>query len=167
VRILSSWGGYKKDSLTASVKNDTLYFNFKKHYANMDEKNYMQGTVLVRLFAPQLLSVDGVNTNFELEKLKQKNFNVNLSGKSKLEVESYDHGFDTVNVTQTDSTNVEFEMSPDLKGSPTMHFKHVTANIKGYSLLDIGRSYIDDLKLNIADSSAIILSGKSLKEFHK
>jgi hypothetical protein len=164
VRVLKRWLDFKdNDHLTAYIKNDTLYLNFKNKYKNINEKDWMQGEVLVRLFAPQLLSVDGLNTNFEMQKMKQSDISINLKGKSRLEVETYSPDFDTLNVTQSDSSQVIFEMSPDLKVSPMMKFKKVTANMTGYTLLDIGRSYVDNIKLNIADSSAVILSGKSLK----
>jgi hypothetical protein len=168
VRILNSWWNYQKDSsLNAYVSNDTLYLKFNNKYKNLGEKYYFQSHDLVRLFAPELLSVDGTNTNFELQKLKQGSISIILKGKSKLEVETCNHDFDSLNVTQADSSQVIFEMSPELKGSQMMHFKHVAANMKGYTLLDIGRSFIDDIKLNLADSSAIILSGKSLKALPK
>jgi hypothetical protein len=168
VRVLKRWLNFKEhDNLTAYIKNDTLYLNFKNKYNNINEKDWMQGEVLVRLFAPQLLSVDGVNTNFEMQKMKQRNISINLKGNSKLEVETYSPNFDTLNVTQSDSSQVVFEMSPNLKVSPMMHFKNVTANLTGYTLLDIGRSYVDHIKLNIADSSAVILSGRSLKNVPK
>lgn len=168
VRILNSWWNYQKDtSIKGYVNNDTLYLKFNNKYKNFGEKNYMQSNVLVRLFAPQLLSINGTNTNFELQKLKQSSINIFLKGKSRLEVETYNHNFDTLNISQHDSSQVIFEMSPDLKGSQIMHFKHVTAAMTGYTLLDIGRSFVDDIKLNLADSSAIILSGKSLKAMPK
>jgi len=168
VRMLNSWWNYKKDSsFTAYIKHDTLYLNFDNKYKNKGDEYYKKGNVLIRLFAPQLLSVDGNNTNFELQKLKQPNIDITLKGKSRLEVETYIHEFDNLKVSQSDSSNVVFEMSPDLKGTQTMHFKHVSAAITGYSLLDIGRSFVDDIKLNISDSSAVILSGKSLKALPK
>jgi phage gpG-like protein len=74
---------------------------------------------------------------------------------------------DSLSVTQRDSSQVIFEVSPDLTGTQTMHFKHVNAAMTGSTLLDIGRSYTDDIKLNLSDSSAVILSGKSLKAIHK
>ena len=164
VRVLKRWKGFKDDSvLTVLVKNDTLYINFNNKYKSINEKDWMQSEVLVRLFAPELLSVDGSNTNFELQKMKQRNININLKGESKLELETYSPDFDTLNVVQSDSSQVTFEMSPNLKVSPMMHFNSVSANMTGYSLLDIGRSYVDHIKLNISDSSAIILSGKSIK----
>lgn len=164
VRVLNNWWNYNKDSsIRVFVKNDTLHLNFRNIYKNLGEKFWLQGQVVVRLFSPQLLAIDGNNTNFELEKLKQPNISINLKGKSKLEVETYDHNFDTLKVSQQDSTRVVFEMSPDLKGSPMMHFKHVYANMKDITLLDIGHSFIDDVKLNLSDSSAVILSGRSLK----
>lgn len=168
VRVLKRWESFKEhNNVTACVKNDTLYLTFKNKYNNINEKDWMQSEVLVRLFAPQLLSIDGVNTNFELQKLKQSNISINLKGKSRLEVETYSPNFDTLNVTQSDSSQVIFEMSPDLKVSPMMNFKNVTANLTGYTLLDIGRSYVDHIKLNMADSSAVILSGRSLKNVPK
>ena len=167
VRVLKQWNYRKQNSISAYVKNDTLYLNFSNKYGNMNEKYWMQSEVLVRLFAPQLLAVDGTETNFELQKMKQKNFNISLKGKSRLEVETYNPDFDTLNVTQSDSSQVIFEMSPDLKASPVMNFKNVTANMTGYTLLDVGRGYIDHMKLNISDSSAVILSGRSLKTSSK
>jgi hypothetical protein len=168
VRVLNSWWNYKKDgAVKAYVQHDTLYLKLSNQYDNQGYKYWMQGHVLIRLFAPQLLAVDGNNTNFELQKLKQNNISINLKGKSRLEVETYKPDFDTIKVAQCDSSQVIFEMSPDLKGSLTMHFKYVAAVMTGYTLLDIGRSYVDAVKLNLADSSAIILSGKSLKVIPK
>ncbi len=168
VRVLNYWDDYKKDSsLSVHVKNDTLFLKFPNKYRNEGEKEWMQSQVLVRLFAPQLLSIDGSDTNFELQKLKQANINIRLSGNSRLEVETYLPNFDNLNVTQSDSSQVVFEMSPDLKVFPIMHFNNVSANMTGYTLLDVGRSYIDHVKLNISDSSAVILSGKSLRAIPK
>jgi hypothetical protein len=165
VRVLKQWRNFHDDtSINAYVKNDTLYLKLKfNNYKNINEKQWMEGQVLVRLFGPQLLTVDGNNTNVELQKLRQANININLKGNSRLEVETYSHNFDTLKVAQQDSSQVVFEMSPDLSGSYMMHFNHVFAALQGVTLLDIGRSTVDDIKLNVADSSAVILSGKSLK----
>ena len=137
--------------------------------------------------------MDGFDTDFELLKLKQKSITINLSGRSKLEVESYLSDLDSLHITQRDSSEVVFEMSPDLKGqvslhagstgsdiqktSPgqdvtsnsweTMYVKTVDANVQGVSLLDIGHAQINSLKLNISDTSAIILSGGSLRKFKR
>jgi hypothetical protein len=166
VRILNYWNP-RQGMINAYVKNDTLYLTFKNKYDNLGEKYWMQREVLVRVFAPQLLSVDGSDTNFEMQKMKQSDFNINLKGKSRFEVETYKRNMDTLNVTQRDSSQVVFEVSPDLKGSQEMSFKKVTANQTGYTLLDIGRSYTDNLKLNLSDSSAVILNGKSLNKVSK
>jgi len=99
--------------------------------------------------------------------MKQGNFNISLKGRSRLEVETYQRNMDTLNVAQSDSSQVIFEKSPDLRGSEIMNFRQVTANMTGYTLLDIGRSYVDHVKLNLSDSSAVILSGKSLKGVSK
>lgn len=168
VRVLNYWWDYRKDStLKAFVRNDTLYLNFKNHYNDSGNKYWLGANVLVRLFAPKLLSVEGWDTDFELQKMKQSSFDISLHGSSKLEVETYLRDMDTLNVTQRDTSQVIFEVSPDLKGSQQMSFKKVTTNQTGYTLLDVGRSYINDLKLNLADSSAVILNGRSLKKASK
>jgi hypothetical protein len=164
VRLASRWWKDKDSTLKLYVKNDTLYIKFIYHYKNDSEKFWLQNEVPIMIFGPELLSVDGNNTNFELQKLKQKNISINLKGKSKLEVETYGREFDTLKVIQGDTSKVVFEMSPDLATSYMMHFKHVYAGIAGYSLLDIGRSTVDNIALKIADSSAVILSGKSLRK---
>ncbi|MBD1363946.1 hypothetical protein IDJ77_09010 [Mucilaginibacter sp. ZT4R22] len=164
VRVLNYWDAYRKDvTFKAYVKNDTLHLVFPNKYKNEGEKNWMQNRVLVRLFAPELLSVEGTNTNFELQKLRQANITVNLKGKSRLEVESYNQNFDTLRITQADSSQVLFEMAPELKGSKNMHFGYVAANLKDYTILDIGHGFAENADLAITDSSAVILSGKSLK----
>jgi len=161
VRVLNYWQSAIRDSIKAYVSNDTLYLNFPNKYDNQGDKYWMGGSVLVRLFGPELLYVDGTDTKFELQKLKQKNVNIKLSGRSRLEVETYQHDFDSLSVAAQDSSQVVFEMSPDLNGSPLMSFRHVSASITGYTVVDVGRASIKDLDLKIADTSAIILSGQA------
>ncbi len=146
----------------------------------------------------KLVSFEGFDTNFEMFKLKQKSMNVNIAGKSGFEVESMVPAMDSINVSQTDSSQVIFEMSPDyksdkshekkeavmgdkttgnlifyeppeqqIKSNEAMYINSVTANIKGYSILDLGHAQIQSLKLDITDSSAIILSGGALKKVNK
>lgn len=45
-----------------------------------------------------------------------------------------------------------------------MAIKSVNAKIQGYSVLNLGHAQIDSLYLNIADSSAVILSGGALRK---
>ncbi|MEJ7676585.1 MAG: hypothetical protein WKG06_01660 [Segetibacter sp.] len=59
------------------------------------------------------------------------------------------------------------ESPPIRKGWETMTVQSVTANLKDISLLDIGHAQIKSLKLDIADSSAVILSGGTLKTIRK
>ena len=124
----------------------------------------MKWNTLVRIFSPQLLSVTGNDTKFEMFKMKQKNMSVNITGKSQFELESMITEFDSLHIVENDSSAVVFEMSPDYKISESFHIKHVDANIKGVSVLDLGHSQIDSLYLTIVDSSAILLSGGTLKK---
>jgi len=128
-------------------------------------------------------------------KLKQKSMKVNLTGRSKFEVESMLRSLDSINVSQRDSSEVVFEMSPDytsvkstektksvtitigsappgmsslnqIESPEAMSIKTVKADVQGYSLLDIGHAQIDSLQLSIADSSAIIISGERLRNLN-
>lgn len=199
VRVLNDWQRYHPQLIQSSVKDDTLLIKFVHTGNNEYEKAWMKGTMLVRIFSPELLSVEGFNTNFEMFKLKQKSITVNMSGKSKFEMESMIPDMDSINVVQKDSASVEFEMSPDykskkredtvvnkgvqihfgdnpsisgaglndIKSDETMNINSVTANVQGYSILDLGHAQIQSLQLTIADSSAIILSGGTLKKIRK
>ena len=199
VRILQDWKRWHNGELKAHVNNDTLFINFDFIPANLYEKFWMKDITAVRIFSPKLLSVEGFNTNFEMFKLKQKSITVNMSGKSKFEVESMIPEMDSISVVQKDSASVEFEMSPDyqskkreeavvnkgvqihfgdntiapgtglneIKSDEAMIIHSVDATVHGYSILDLGHAQIDALKLTIADSSAIILSGGALKKLRK
>ena len=118
VRLLQEWVRFHGGEIKANVKNDTLYINFDFKPANLYEKFWLQHQTPVRIFAPQLLLVDGDNTNFEMFKLKQKSINVSMTGKSSFEVESMLPVMDTINVYQKDSSEVVFEMSPDYNKKP-------------------------------------------------
>ena len=195
VRVLNDWQRYRPQIIQASVKNDTLFVKFVSTANNQNEKEWMKRTTLVRIFSPELLFVEGFNTNFEMFKLKQKSIIVNISGKSKFEVESMIPDMESINVVQKDSASVEFEMSPDykskkredavvnkgvqvhfgdkpitsgltdIKSDEAMSINSVNANVQGYSMLDLGHAQIQSLQLKIADSSAIILSGGALRKY--
>lgn len=194
VRILQEWKNWFKGAIKAQVSNDTLYINFDYTPGNLFNKFWMENRTTVRIFSPELLSVDGFNTNFEMFKLNQKSITVNMAGKSKFEVESMIPALDSLTISQKDSSEVVFEMSPfyfpvAAAGSPqkinfqttnggtatytpptqiatkeAMFINAVKADLQGYTLLDLGHAQIQSLQLQIADSSAIILSGSALKK---
>jgi hypothetical protein len=164
VRLLNDWQRNKPELINTFVKNDTLFVKFIYTGKDENEKNWMEWITPVRIFAPELLYVEGFNTKFEMFKIKQKSISVNMSGKSEFELESMTTAFDSLNIVQKDSSAVVFEMSPDYKTTASFHVKKVAAKIQGVSILDLGHAQIDSLQLNIADSSGIILSGGALKK---
>jgi hypothetical protein len=166
VRLLDYWGGYQKDSVKAYTRGDTLHIKFLNKYDNLMSKSWMENNVLVRIAAPELLSIQGVNTNLTLNEFRQKALTVSLSGKSRIEVESNTHNFDRLDITQRDSTQVIFEMNPDIKGSQKIYAKNVSANLSGVTLLDIGHMYVDKTQFILADSAALILSGKTISRLN-
>jgi hypothetical protein len=190
VRVLHDWQRVRENPISARVNNDTLYIKFTYKSEDQGETNWMRRLTLVRIFSPEILSVEGFNTNFEMFKLKQKSISVNMSGKSRFEVESFIPDLDSLNVVQRDSSEVVFEMSPEYAGpksgvmenkalqalatppsqqvsNEAMTIKSLNANLKGHTILDVGHAQIQGLKLNITDTSAIILSGAALRKFCK
>jgi hypothetical protein len=199
VRLLQEWVRYHGGEIKANVSNDTLYVNFDFKPANAYEKFWLQNQTPVRIFAPQLLSVDGSDTRFEMFRLKQKSIHVSMTGKSSFEVESMLTTMDTINVYQRDSSAVVFEMSPDYNKKPSdddqpkvvtirtkqggtitvtepvepnkfnesMSINSVTADLKDHTILDIGHAQVQNLQLQVSDSSAVILSGGALKKLPK
>ncbi|MEP6845684.1 MAG: hypothetical protein ABI861_06760 [Panacibacter sp.] len=167
VNVFKDWNGYRESKVKASVKNDTLHLNFPNTYKDVYEKDWLKWNTMVHIISPELLSVEGFDTKLEMFKMKQKNINVSMSGKSAFELESYIAHFDTLHITQSDSSEVVFEMSPDVKGPGTYTVHSVNANLQGVSSLDLGRAEIDSLKFNIVDSSAIFFSGSTLKKIQQ
>lgn len=166
VSVFKDWDGYKVGRVKAHVKNDTLFITFPNKYKDHYEKDWLKWNTLVRIFSPELLAVNGVDTKLEMFKLKQNNLKVSMSGKSSFEVESMDPNFDSLNISGKDSSQIVFEMSPDFQSSESFHVKSVFANIQDASVLDIGHAQVDLLKLTVGDSSAVLLSGGTLKKNH-
>ncbi len=197
VRVLNDWKRNHPQLFQSVVKNDTLFIKFVYSPDNPTEKSWMKSFTLVRVFSPELLCVNGFNTNFGMFKLKQKSVTVNMSGKSTFELESMIPDMDSIQVVQRDSAAVEFEMSPDyksikktdtvinkaiqihfgdnspqavsdkIKSNETININSVKADVTGHTILDIGHAQIQTLQLHISDSSAIILSGGALKKMGK
>jgi len=164
VRVFKEWVEYETYGMKARVQNDTLYINFPNTYDNINMKRWMGWNTLIRIFSPELLSVTGVDTKLEMYKLNQKSISVNMSGKSYFEAESMEKHFDNIQLQCKDSTEVQFEMSPDAKGTENFYIHSVTADIQGASYVDIGRAQIDSLRLNMGDSAGILLSGGTMRK---
>ena len=193
VRVLEEWTRYHKGNITTVVKNDTMFVDFSFVPQNEIEKNWLKNITPVRIFCPQLLSIEGFNTNFEMFKMNQKSYRVSMTGRSAFEVESMVPNLDSLNITLKDSSEVVFEMSPEYKAAPAnkkngkitafdaheviaainqevikskeaMWIQSLTASVEGVSLLDVGHAQIGSMQLQIADSSGILLSGGALKK---
>jgi len=168
VRVAKYWPEYKKESnFKAFVSNDTLHITMVYNPKSRANREWMSNTSLIRISAPQLLSVNINNTNFEWDGLKQNSLNVNMRGKSGFRIESMVSNIDTLNIIQRDSTMAIFDFSSGYKGPRALNFQHINADLSNRATLNIGAGYANDLKLNMGDSCSIILSGKSLNKLHK
>lgn len=160
VRVLDDWNRNHSKLIETSIQNDTLVVKFVYKPGDMGEERWMKWTTLVRIFAPEMLHVEAINTNFAMFKLNQKTISVNLSGKSKFEIESNIHILDMLNIAERDSAEAVLEMSPDMIVSKThgnsgtnirspeaMLIRSLNANLQGNTLLDVGHAQIDSLRL--------------------
>ncbi len=180
IRVLDGWYEHEDELITTSVKDDTLFVKFVYNSKNPDEKWWMGRTTLVRIFSPELLSIDGYDTNIGMYKLKQKNITISMAGKSSFEMESNIALLDNVVVSQRDSSQIVIEMSPEyqpnkavvtaknssvIMNNEAMAIGSVKATMQGNTMLDIGHAQVGTLQLTITDSAAILLSGGTLKKF--
>ncbi len=166
VRVLDYAEEGMRNRISASVKNDTLYLNIDNTYRDLGERDWMRHKTLVRLFAPQLLSVTCTNTNLGLYKMKQKNLLVNLAGRSVFEMESFLPQMDAITINQRDTSFALFELAPELGLPGTMQLKSLRASVQGNSRLNAGQFSIESPHFTIADSAAISFSGNVLKQLH-
>ena len=180
VRVFKRWNGYHDNRIQTEVRHDTLYLDFPNQYKDVYEKMQLNGSVIVRIFSPELKSVTGTNTNLKLSKFEQKELKVDISGYSTFEVESLVYDFDSLNVRATDTSRIIFGISPTLskttagdsktnlpvtiKGWDIFQIKHFSAVASGHSIIDIGHAQIDSIDFRLSDTSAIILSGGTIRK---
>lgn len=197
LRVLKNWRGLEDHRIQYRVSNDTLYTTMRHEFADPYEKDYMKRMTILRVFAPELRSITAKNSFVQMNKTVQSNFRFYLSGKSQVDVETRTHNFDSLFVSQKDSSKVAFRVSADLKmtdqlnantvtigdtAAPAhrqeetgleekshswnrLNFSWVDAHIDGVSILELGHATINDFQLQIADTSAIILSGSTLRKY--
>ena len=96
VGILSEWEWGMKDRVKSGISNDTLFIQVLEKKVPPNIRDWMKYHVLIAISCPDLRSVDGVNTNLNLYKMKQKNLSVTLAGRSEMEIETDVADFDSI-----------------------------------------------------------------------
>lgn len=162
VGVLSYLDRQMTDRFKTKIINDTLVLQVEPVNESNGLKDWMRNHILITITCPELKSVNARNTNIDIDKLNQKSMIIQISGRSRLEVESYNPDFDSLYVRQQDSSEVIFEMADEIRSSGTMHLRSLYANVQGHSLLDVGHFRIQSLNKVIGDTSGIILSGYTL-----
>lgn len=162
IGILDRWVHAADGRVKTRITEDTLFVDVEKRDEGNGVKDWMRNHTLITITCPELWSVTASNTNLNVDKLNQKTISMDVSGRSRVEVESYKPDFDSISVHQRDSTEVIFEMADDIKSSGAMSLKTLYANVQNRSLLDVGHFRIQSLHQTIGDTSGIILSGYTL-----
>jgi hypothetical protein len=162
VGILNFWESELRQRVHASIARDTLFVRMDDRAEPPGRRDWMSSRTLISISAPEIYSVQARNANLNMFKMKQKNFEVTLSGKSRMEFETYTPNFDSLSITQSDSTELKFEMADEIGSSMTLHAKSIYSSIHGYSILDIGHFQIDSYHPLIGPGAAVTLSGGTL-----
>ena len=167
VGVLNFWESELRKRVHAAIENDTLFVRMEDRDDPPGMRDWMSYRTLIAISAPEIYSVQARNANLNMFKMKQKNFTVNLSGKSRMEFETYTDRFDSLSITQNDSTELKFEMADEIGSSMSLHANSLYSSIHGYSILDIGHFQIDSFHPLIGTGSAITLSGGTLTGISK
>ena len=84
-----------------------------------------------------------------------------------MEVEIESSQIDTLQIFENGSSNVNFEMSPGVTANKLIRVRSADLQLSGTAKLDLGPVQIDSLRLHIADSAVIQLSGYSMNKMTK
>lgn len=165
VRVSEDWIGLEQKRVGTEVRNDTLFIRFNSDNDDINIRDWMEKRVLVRIFAPELRSVEGANTVLQLRKFNQTSLDVTLSGSSVCEVQSMLPDLDSVRIFESDSSQVRLGMSPDYKEARSMRAHWLEADVRGDSRLKMDRVEVDDLRIQASDKAVLELSGATLKKY--
>ncbi|MBC7383184.1 MAG: hypothetical protein H7296_09345 [Bacteroidia bacterium] len=162
VRINKRWLDLKKDSIKVKVQNDTLYLQFPANLTYSIKKEDKSLSQLIRIFSPNLLTVNGNNTQILLGRFKQKKISINLKGKSELNLESALTEFDTLHITLSDSSVSTLSVTNKAVGSKILRVQYVKALINDWSQLRLGKCLIRTMLLYAGDSTSVEFSGATI-----
>jgi hypothetical protein len=165
IGVLSYWMEEELENrIKTKITNDTLFVTVESRIESRGVQEWMRNHILITITCPELKSIEAFNTNLDVNKINQKTMAVDVTGKSRLEVESYSADFDSLLIHQNDSSEVIFEMADEIKSTGVLQVKTLYADLKGRSLLDVGHFQIQSLHAMIGDTAGIILSGYTLKK---
>ena len=161
VKISKAMGNFKFDSTQMYVKNDTLFMVFKEA-----ETDFSYQDAMVYVLMPEVLSIEGLNSNFVLGAFNQKTLEVKLSDDAHLTIENDFGDLETLKLSLSGAA-LSFNEGLRADKSKIHSVKTVEANLQNYSKLDLGRVDVQALKLNASDNSTVELSGRTLQGFMK
>lgn len=165
VKIMKAWRGADDGSVRSHVNNDTLYVDFDNRYGDLYEKYWLQGVVPVRISAPILKSIKGTNTKLVVDKFNQPDLKIDLHGGSKIQINCFRTSFNTIDVSQADSSLIAFTVSGELFIQDSIKINSVVAVGSGTSLLNLRTATIDSLRVELTNNASIALNGYSLTKW--
>jgi hypothetical protein len=163
VGVLNFWESEMRKRVQSTIARDTLFVHMDNRVDPPNIREWMKYRVLIAISAPDIYSVHARDANLDMSKMKQRSIAIDLSGKSRMEFESYISDFDSLSIIQRDSSELTFEMADELGNDHVLHARSIRSNVNGYSFLNIGHFQIQSFHPVIGDSSAIAVSGGTLR----
>ncbi len=164
-------GTYLNDSMLNLMKNkvsnDTLYIEFPKGLVEyLYEKGWREYNVPIRLFSPELLSIQVNDSYLELHKMRQSVYQISLHGKSELKMETKLSNLKDLNLSLADSSLVwiNYDMEERAYAKTPVSIENCKAILSGVSHLNMANSRVNQLQLNANEESSVDLTGYNLKK---
>jgi hypothetical protein len=146
------------------IKNDTLFVVFVKDDTNKMNEYPYSGKPFVCISAPNIQSIDVVDTQIYVAKWQQKSMIVNLLKVSNFEIYNTIDNLDFCKISLSNSSSFTIN---HYKLHKRINIGMMEADLKDSCSLHLGLANIKNFKLNATDGNTIELASGTLKNLMK
>lgn len=164
VRVPKTWTNFSLDTADKYVKNDTLFLKFTE---KEKPKSYSYSSSATYVFAPEMLSVEGNNTEIQLAAFKQKTLDIRLSKNSTLDISREFSDLDFLKISLKDISQFNCTLMSERFSQHIIKAQTVEASLSDSSKLYMNSFDIKSLKLTSTPNNEIQLSSGTLQTLLK
>lgn len=164
VRVPKTWTNFSLDTADKYVKNDTLFLKFTE---KEKPQSYSYSSSATYVFAPEMLSVEGNNTEIQLAAFKQKTLDIRLSNASLIDISRDFSDLDSLKLSLSGISQLNFVLTGKQASNHFIKVQSVKANLQDSSKLYMNFVDIKSLKLTSTPNNEIQLSSGTLQTLLK
>lgn len=164
VKVPKTWTNFSLDTADKYVKNDTLFLKFTE---KEKPKSYSYPGSVTYVFAPEMLSVEGNNTEIQLATFKQKTLDIRLSKNSTLDISRDFSDLDSLKLSLCGTSQLNFSLMGRQTSNHIVKAQTVEANLRDSSKLYMNLVDIKKFKLTSTPNNEIQLSSGTLQTLLK